>query len=70
MTIKKFAGIVEGEVFTIVTVDSEFQGNDGVAGDRIIAGFSSDPKFVEIPSESEVTIEWTWDGNQFISPIV
>lgn len=70
MTTRRFAGIVEGEVFTIVSIDSEFQGVDGVAGERIIAGYLSQPKFVEISSESEVTLDWTWDGNQFIPPTV
>jgi hypothetical protein len=70
MAIKKFAGIVEGDVFTIITLDTEFQGSDGVTGDRLVAGFLSEPKFIEIPSDSEVNPYWTWDGNQFVPPSI
>lgn len=66
---KKFAGIADGDVFTILTVDSEFAGLDGSAGQRIIAGFLSEPKFVEIPDNSEITPGWTWDGTNFNPPV-
>lgn len=68
MTIRKFAGIVDKEIFTIFNLDSEFQGIDGIAGERIIAGYLSEPKFVEIPTDSEVTLDWTWDGTSFVPP--
>jgi hypothetical protein len=66
MTIKKFAGIVEGEVFTIMTIDTEYQGSDGEAGERIVAGLSSSPIFVEVPSNLDVNISWTWNGTEFV----
>lgn len=66
MTIKKFAGIVDGDIFTVMTMDTEFQGSDGVGGERIIAGLLSNPIFVEIPSELDVNINWTWNGTDFI----
>jgi hypothetical protein len=69
MTIKKFAGIVDGDIFTIVTIDSEFQGTDGAAGDRIIAGFLSEPKFVEIPEGFDIGLNWTWNENEFVPPV-
>jgi hypothetical protein len=68
MTIKKFAGIVDGDVFTILSIDSTFEGIDGEAGERIIAGLQSAPIFVELPSDSGVTLDWTWDGVDFIPP--
>ena len=68
MTVKRFAGVVDGDVFTIISIDSEFKGVDGSAGDRIIAGFLSEPKFVEIPSDFDVNINWTWDGTEFHPP--
>lgn len=68
MTIKKFAGIVDGDVFTILTVDGEHRTvEDPNAGPRLVAGFSSDPKIVEIPSDLDVTVGWTWDGEIFIN---
>jgi hypothetical protein len=66
MTIKKFAGIVGNDIFTILSIDTEFQGSDGEAGERIVAGYSSNPIFVEIPSGLDVHISWTWDGNNFV----
>jgi hypothetical protein len=67
MTIKKFAGIVDGDIFSILTIDSEFSTNeDSSAGERLIAGFQSDPKIIEIPSDLDVKVGWTWDGNNFI----
>ena len=70
MTLRKFAGIVDGDVFTIATFDSEFEGIDGVAGERMIAGYSSNPIFVEIPLDGEIGINWIWDGTEFKRPQV
>jgi hypothetical protein len=66
MTIKKFAGIVDGDIFTIMTIDTEFQGVDGVGGERIVAGLSSNPIFVEVPSDLDVNISWSWNGTEFV----
>lgn len=66
MAIKKFAGIVDGDIFTILTVDSEYQGSDGEAGERIIAGLLSDPIFVEIPETLDVSLNWRWNNAEFI----
>ena len=68
MTLRKFAGIVDGDVFTIYTMDSEFEGIDGQAGERIIAGYLSNPIFVEIPLDAEIGINWIWDGTEFKRP--
>lgn len=70
MPIKKFAGIVDGDVFTIMSIDSAFQGQDGEAGERIIAGLQSAPIFVEVPSDLDVNINWTWNGESFNPPVV
>jgi len=66
MTMKKFAGIVDNDVFTVMTIDTEFVGSDGEGGARIIAGLTSNPIFVEIPSDLDVNINWTWNGTDFI----
>jgi hypothetical protein len=66
MTIKKFAGIVNGDIFTVMTIDTEFQGVDGIGGERIVAGLSSNPIFVEIPSNLDVNIAWSWNGTEFV----
>jgi hypothetical protein len=63
MTIKKFAGIVDNDIFTIITVDTELQ---GLNAERLIAGLSSEPIFVEIPSNLDVNISWTWNGTEFV----
>ena len=66
MTIKKFAGIVDGDIFTVMTIDTEFEGVDGIGGERIVAGLSSNPIFVEIPSNLDVNIAWSWNGTEFV----
>jgi len=66
MTIKKFAGIVGSDIFTVMTIDTEFQGTDGQGGERLLAGFSSNPIFVEIPSNLDVNIAWSWNGTEFV----
>lgn len=66
MTVKKFAGIVDGDVFTIISVDDEYQGSDGEAGERIIAGLLSQPIFVEIPENLDVNLNWKWNNTEFI----
>ena len=62
MTIKRFAGIVGTEVFTINTIDSEYPG----IGERLVAGFSSNPTFVEVPEGLDVAVGWTWNGTEFV----
>jgi hypothetical protein len=66
MTIKKFAGIVNNDIFTVVTINTEFQGSDGQGGERLVAGLSSNPIFVEVPSDLDVNINWTWNGTEFV----
>jgi hypothetical protein len=66
MTIKKFAGIVDGDIFTVMTIDTEYLGSDGQGGERLVAGLSSNPIFVEIPSDLDVNISWSWNGTEFV----
>lgn len=68
--IKKMAAMVENEVFTIMTIDTEWSGPDGEGGQRVYAGLSSNPTFVEIPENSEVTLGWIWNGESFSPPII
>ena len=68
MAIKKFAAVVDGDVFSVISVDSAYSTHEKPdLGERLIAGFSSDPKIIEIPENQEVEIGWTWDGEIFIS---
>ena len=66
MTIKKFAGIVDNDIFTVMTIDTEYLGEDGQGGERIVAGLLSNPIFVEIPSDLDVSIAWSWNGTEFV----
>jgi hypothetical protein len=66
MTIKKFAGIVGNDIFTVVSINTEFQGSDGHSGERLVAGLSSNPIFVEVPSNLDVNINWSWNGTEFV----
>lgn len=68
--IKKMAAIVDGDVFTVLTLDTDWKGPDGQGGERIYAGFSSNPIFVEIPTDSEISLGWTWNGETFLPPEV
>ena len=64
MTIKRFAGIVGTDIFTVTTIDSD--NADAALIERLVAGFSSNPTFVEIPDDLDVTIAWTWNGTEFV----
>jgi hypothetical protein len=64
MTIKRFAGIVGTDIFTVTTIDSD--NADSSVIERLVAGFSSNPTFVEIPDNLNVTIAWTWNGTEFV----
>lgn len=67
MTTKRFAFIKDGSVFNIFDFDEE---SSHPSVPRLIAGLSSDPYMVRIPSEKEkdVFIGSTWDGVNFYGP--
>jgi hypothetical protein len=61
----KFAFIVEGDVFGVISLDDKNPYDINDVEKRCIAGLSSDPKVVPIPVDSPVVFGWTWDGSTF-----
>ncbi len=59
---RKFILVVEEDVITVMTVPSrtKFQ--------NITNACLNNPVFVEIPVDSEVDRNWTWDGTEFYPP--
>jgi hypothetical protein len=66
MTIKKYAVIAGEDVFSILSFNEDESVNPNAP--RLVAGFSSDPKIVEIDPESFINVGWTWDGSNFNPP--
>lgn len=65
MAIRQFAWIVDGDVFSVLTIPEEQ--NPDVAA-RIIAGMLSSPIVVE-STGTDATHGWTWDGETFKPPV-
>lgn len=65
----KFAFIVDGDVFGVISLDNNNPHDVRDVEKRCIAGLSSDPKVVPIPLDSPVLAGWTWDGSNFVAPI-
>jgi hypothetical protein len=61
----KFAFIVDGEVFGVISLDENNPYDLQGVEKRCIAGLSSDPKVVPIPVNSPAQFGWTWDGTTF-----
>lgn len=59
---KKFILVVEEDVVSVLNVPSrtKFQ--------AITNACLNNPVFVELPIESEVDKNWTWDGSEFHPP--
>lgn len=59
---RKFIFVVEEDVVAVMTVPSrtKFQ--------NITNACLNNPVFVELPMESEVDKNWTWDGSEFHPP--
>jgi hypothetical protein len=66
MTIRKYALIVENDVFGTLMIDDDSSINPN--GPRLTAGFSSDPKIVEVDPDLPVTHGWIWDGTTVNPP--
>lgn len=64
----KFAFIVEGDVFGVVSLDDKNPNDWQDVEKRCIAGLLSDPKVVPIPVDSPISFGWTWDGENFNAP--
>ncbi len=65
----KFAFIVEGDVFGVISLDENNPNDIHNVEKRCIAGLSSDPKVVAIPLDSLVMPGWTWDNGAFHPPV-
>jgi len=58
---KKFILVVEEDVVAVITLPSRDKFQD-------INACLNNPVFVELPIESEVDKNWTWDGLEFYPP--
>jgi hypothetical protein len=59
---KKFILVVEEDVVAVITVPSRNKFKD------VANACLNNPVFVELPIESEVDKNWTWDGSEFHPP--
>jgi hypothetical protein len=66
MTKHKYALIVDNDVFGMIEVEDNPEINPN--GIRLVSGLSSDPKIVEVDSNSDITHGWNWDGTNFTPP--
>lgn len=66
MTKHKFALVVDNDVFGIIEVEDDPQINPN--GPRLVSGFSSDPKVIQVDADSAIQHGWNWDGTNFIAP--
>ncbi len=62
MTIRKFILVVGEDVIADMTMPNvdKFEGH--------INALLNNPKFIEIPIDSLINKNWTWDGNEFHAP--
>jgi hypothetical protein len=67
MSLKRFAFIAEGDVFSILETDPE-NPEYGPSAGRIVAGMQSNPIVIEITELSDVVVGSVWDGEKFIPP--
>jgi hypothetical protein len=67
MAWKRYAGVVGEDVFTVFSFESDEKLN--IHGPRLEAGMSSNPIFVEIPDDIEVSPGWVYDGKDFSLPV-
>lgn len=66
MAIKKYALIVDNDVFGTIKFDDD--PNHNVNGPRLAAGFSSNPIVIEVDADSDIEHGWTWNGTIFNPP--
>lgn len=64
MVVRKFILVVEEDVVTDMTMPNaaKFMGH--------IDALSNNPRFFEVPIDSEISEGWIWDGNDFHPPTV
>lgn len=59
---KKFVLVVEEDVISVLSIPSRPKFQDA------INACLNNPVFVELPADSEVDRNWTWDGLEFSAP--
>ena len=59
---RKFVLVVEEDVVSVLSIASRSKFQD------IINACLNNPVFVELPIDSEVDKNWTWDGIEFYPP--
>jgi hypothetical protein len=64
MVVRKFILVVEEDVVTHMTMPNaaKFMGH--------IDALLNNPRFFEVPIDSEISEGWIWDGNDFHPPII
>jgi hypothetical protein len=64
MVVRKFILVVEEDVVTDMTMPNaaKFMGH--------IDALSNNPRFFEVPIDSEISEGWIWDGNDFHPPTI
>ena len=64
MVFRKFILVVEEDVVTDMTMPNaaKFMGH--------IDALSNNPRFFEVPIDSEISEGWIWDGNDFHPPTI
>ena len=67
MSLKRFAFIAEGDVFSIFETDPD-NPDYGPNAARIVAGMQSNPVVIEITDTPNVNIGSIWNGKEFIAP--
>ena len=67
MTVHKFALVVEGDVAGTISLDDAIS---SPAVQRHIAAYNSDPRIIPITTDQDVKFGWTWNGAEFIPPVV
>lgn len=59
---KKFILVVEEDVVSVLKIGNKLKFR------AIVNACLNNPVFVELPIESEVDKNWTWDGSEFYPP--
>jgi hypothetical protein len=62
MSVRKFILVVEEDVVTDMTLPY------GPKFEHITHALSNNPKFIEVPADSEIDQGWVWNGIDFLPP--
>ena len=61
--LKKFILVVDEDIVADMTVPESPKFQD------YIDALSNNPKFIEVPVDSEIDTGWGWDGTNFFPPV-